>query len=196
MHRDLDKDVLGITSGNTNGRDSANILYYLGMKAAYRGIFQGEKLSTVIKILKANGEKYKDTVRLLKLLNDDLENSIKSDIEAERAEEGHGIEGKVKFYYGKRYERDPKNRMLAIQKHGLNCYACDFNFEEVYGERGKDFIEIHHIKPLSKLGEEVKIDPETDLIPLCANCHRMVHRRRDDVLGIDTLKDMIKKDNK
>lgn len=191
-HRWLDKNVLGITSGNTNGRNSANILYYLGMKANYRGIFQGEELKDVIKILKAEGELYKDAVRLLMLLEDDLENSIKSDIEAERVEEGQGIEGRVKYYYGKRYERDSKNRMLAIKIHGLDCYACGFNFEKVYGERGKDFIEIHHMKPLSTLEEEVEIDPETDLIPLCANCHRMVHRRRDDVLDVETLKSMIK----
>ncbi|PGQ44865.1 HNH endonuclease, partial [Bacillus thuringiensis] len=76
-----------------------------------------------------------------------------------------------------KYERNIKNRKKAIEIHGLNCYACGFNFEEIYGERGKDFIEIHHIKPLSTLEEAIVIDPETDLVPLCANCHRMVHRR-------------------
>ncbi|HJF31439.1 MAG TPA: EVE domain-containing protein [Sporosarcina psychrophila] len=187
-HRWLDINVLGIADGSTKGRSSANILYYLGMKADYRGIFQGEELSDMIQVLKIKGESYSEAVRLLKLLDDtELDRSIDSDLEAEQAEEGNGIEGHVKYYYGKRYERDSKNRKLAIKKHGLNCYACGFNFEEVYGERGKDFIEVHHIKPLSTLGEAVEINPDTDLVPLCANCHRMVHRRKNDVLSVDEL---------
>ncbi|WP_255407452.1 HNH endonuclease [Sporosarcina sp. P13] len=78
-----------------------------------------------------------------------------------------------------------------MKKFGLNCCVCDFNFEEMYGERGKDFIEVHHVKPLSALKEAAEINPDTDLVPLCANCHRMVHRRKDDVLGIDELKGLI-----
>lgn len=190
-HRWMDVNVLE-ENGNTNGRKSANILYYLGMKADYRGIFEGKELSEVIQILEDKGVDYSEVVRLLKLLDDtELEKSIDSDIEAEKVEEGHGIEGNVKYYYGKRYERDSKNRKLAIKKHGLNCYACGFNFEEVYGERGKDFIEVHHLKPLSALEEAIKINPETDLVPLCANCHRMVHRRKDDILSIEELKEIV-----
>lgn len=120
-----------------------------------------------------------------------LLSAINSDLEAEQIEEGNGIEGSVKYYYGKHYERDSKNRRLAIKKHGINCVACGFNFEKVYGERGKDFIEVHHIKPLSTLEEAVEINPETDLVPLCANCHRMVHRRKEDILSIDELKKII-----
>lgn len=45
-----------------------------------------------------------------------------------------------------------------------------------YGENGKDFIEIHHVKPLSTLEEATEIDPEIDLVPVCLNCHRMLHR--------------------
>lgn len=175
-HRWLDVNVLEITEGNTNGHNSANILYYLGMKADYRGIFQEKELNEVILILEDSGKDYAEAVRLLKLLDDsELVQSIDLDLEAEQVEEGHGIEGNVKYYYGKRYERDSNNRKLAIKKHGLNCYTCGFNFEKVYGERGKDFIEVHHIKPLSTLEEAVEINPMTDLVPLCANCHRMVH---------------------
>ncbi|WP_318615295.1 EVE domain-containing protein [Sporosarcina sp. YIM B06819] len=191
-HRWLDMNVLGIEDGSTKGRSSANILYYLGMKADYRGIFQEEELNEVIQILETKGEAYSEVTRLLKLLDEtELDRSIDSDLEAEQAEEGYGIEGHVKHYNGKRYERDSKNRKLAIMKHGVNCYACDFNFEDVYGERGKDFIEVHHIKPLSTLEEAAEINPDTDLIPLCANCHRMVHRRKDDVLSIEALKELM-----
>lgn len=193
-HRWLDIHILG-RDGNTNGRDSANILYYLGMRANYRGIFAGKLLEEVLRVLQSKGKDYEDIVRLLKLhiKSEELYVNVKSDIEAQHIEEGHGIEGGKKSYLVNKYERDPKNRKRAIEFHGLNCYACGFNFEEVYGERGKDFIEVHHIKPLSKLEEAVEINPKTDLVPLCANCHRMIHRRKDDVLSVEELKGIINK---
>jgi 5-methylcytosine-specific restriction enzyme A len=50
---------------------------------------------------------------------------------------------------------------------------------------------VHHVKPLSTIKEEVEINPETDLVPVCANCHRMIHRRKDDVLTIEELKSIV-----
>ncbi|MCM3020096.1 EVE domain-containing protein [Priestia megaterium] len=104
------------------------------------------------------------------------------------------VEGTLVTYYGRRYERDPINRKRAIEFHGLSCKVCGFNFEEVYGERGKDFIEVHHVKPLNTLEKEIVIYPERDLVPVCANCHRMIHRRRDNILTVRDLKNLI--DNK
>jgi len=102
-------------------------------------------------------------------------------------------EGNVIEYYLKKYERNPHNRLEAIRIHGLTCFGCNFNFEEKYGDWGKDFIEVHHIIPLSTLEEEIEVNPETDLVPLCANCHRMVHRRKDKVLTLEELKVIIGK---
>ncbi|WP_255298261.1 HNH endonuclease [Brevibacillus dissolubilis] len=103
-------------------------------------------------------------------------------------------DGAPKYYYGKRYERRPENRQRAIEIHGLICKACGFDFEAVYGERGKNFIEVHHIKPLSTLdGGEMEIVPETDLVPVCSNCHRMIHRYKDEVLTVEQVKSMIEK---
>ncbi|HDX9623498.1 TPA: EVE domain-containing protein [Bacillus anthracis] len=123
----------------------------------------------------------------------ELYEKVKSDIESQEVEEGARLEGKKVSYHMYKYERNSENRMKAIEIHGLNCCACGFNFEEVYGERGEGFIEIHHIKPLSTLEEAIVIDPETDLVPLCANCHRMVHRRKDKVLTIEELKALLSK---
>lgn len=101
-------------------------------------------------------------------------------------------EGKVKYVYGKQYERNPRNRIEAIKYHGTKCIVCGFDFEKTYGDRGKGYIEIHHIKPLSSVGEESNINPKTDLVPICSNCHRMIHRKKDNVLSIDDLKQIIK----
>ena len=101
-------------------------------------------------------------------------------------------EGRKRIGLHASYERSPKNRERAIATHGTTCAVCTFNFDETYGEDYADgYIQIHHIKPLSK--NEGEMDPRTDLVPLCANCHAMAHRRRDTVTSIEELKALIEK---
>ena len=69
--------------------------------------------------------------------------------------------------------------------------GCNFNFEKRYGKRGKDFIEVHHTKPVSEFLEETQVNPKTDMVVLCSNCHRIVHRERNNVLSLDELKNII-----
>ena len=76
-----------------------------------------------------------------------------------------------------RYERNPVNRAKCIDEYGCKCEACGFDFELIYGEVGKDFIEVHHKTPVSEMGGEYSINPLTDLVPLCSNCHSVAHRR-------------------
>lgn len=97
-------------------------------------------------------------------------------------------EGGRRQYLTTRYERVPSNRQAAIRIHGMTCQVCGFNFFEHYGELGRDYIEVHHIRPLSSLDEEVAVDPAEDLVCLCANCHRMMHRTRADVMTVEELK--------
>lgn len=101
------------------------------------------------------------------------------------------VEGKKKQYYTTRYERDLKNRNAAIRIHGTKCMICGFDYEKVYGELGKGYIEVHHIKPLSSQNEEVNVNPDTDLICVCANCHRMLHRYRNYIISIDELRGIV-----
>lgn len=71
-----------------------------------------------------------------------------------------------------------RKKASYFKQHGhLCCEACGFDFQATYGERGDGFIECHHTKPVSELaaGETTKL---TDLVLLCANCHRMVHGAR------------------
>ncbi|MEO1815514.1 MAG: HNH endonuclease [Acetobacterium sp.] len=102
-------------------------------------------------------------------------------------------EGTIKHITSKKYEREPLNRRKAIEIHGKVCGICGFDFEEVYGERGRGFIEIHHIRPLYSLDREMIINPAEDLIPVCSNCHRMIHRRKENILSIDEMKKLLKK---
>lgn len=74
------------------------------------------------------------------------------------------------------FKRNPELVDAAKKRYGYICNICSFNFEEKYGDIGKEFIECHHIKPLSE--NESKGTYLKDVITICSNCHRMIHRRR------------------
>jgi len=74
------------------------------------------------------------------------------------------------------YERDRSARNRAIEIHGLNCFVCGMNFEKFYGDIGIGFIHIHHLTPLHTIDERYQVNPESDLAPVCPNCHAMLHR--------------------
>ena len=103
-------------------------------------------------------------------------------------------EGSIHTVYHKRRERkDVKSKKIkAVLREGkaISCEACGFNFEKVYGDRGRGFIECHHKKPVSEMapGQTTKA---SDLALLCANCHRMVHSKRP-WLTIEELKGLLK----
>ena len=78
-----------------------------------------------------------------------------------------------------RRERSQEARNECIRHWGLNCVLCDFNFEKTYGVNGQGFIHVHHLKPLGESQEEREVDPIRDLVPVCANCHAIIHRRKE-----------------
>jgi len=78
-----------------------------------------------------------------------------------------------------KYERSSIARNKCIETHGYLCKICQFDFEKVYGEIGKNFIHVHHIRPLHTIDDNYKVNPIKDLIPVCPNCHAMLHRKVD-----------------
>ncbi len=74
------------------------------------------------------------------------------------------------------YERSAKARQACIDHYGYLCVVCKFDFEARYGERGKNFVHVHHIVPLSSIGKSYVVDPIKDLRPICPNCHSIIHR--------------------
>lgn len=100
-------------------------------------------------------------------------------------------EGIKKIANHVRYERNPKNRKEAIRLHGHSCKICGFDFNKVYGNDLADsYIEVHHVKRLAD-GIQL-VNPETDLLPVCANCHRMLHRKKQDNLTSAELIERVK----
>lgn len=100
-------------------------------------------------------------------------------------------EGKKIEYYVTKYERNSKYREQAVKIHGLVCQTCGFDFEKVYGGLGKGYIEVHHKKPLFSLDNEIVPNPATDMVCVCSNCHRMLHRHRDSIISPEELIKMI-----
>lgn len=97
------------------------------------------------------------------------------------------LEGKSKYVTVKTYDRSPAARQACIAHHGYRCAVCGFSFEEAYGSLGEGYIEVHHLHQVADFGEERLIDPVGDLRPVCANCHRMLHKQRPP-LSIDELR--------
>lgn len=101
------------------------------------------------------------------------------------------VEGDRRRRYVTQYERNPKLRRLALLIHGYDCKGCGFNFERAYGERGRGYIHVHHLTPVSEFDGPQEVDPEADLTVLCPNCHAMVHRVKDKTLTLEELQALV-----
>ena len=104
-------------------------------------------------------------------------------------------EGSGSFSRVKRYERNPKARERCIEHWGCMCQICGFDFYSVYGEVGKGFIHVHHIVPVSEIDTVYEIDPEKHLVPLCPNCHAIVHKENPPYT-VEQVKEFIAMKNK
>lgn len=102
------------------------------------------------------------------------------------------VEGRVISIRVNRYERDSTARNRCIEALGSRCIVCDFSFAEVYGDTMGDFIHVHHLHPLHLADGERIINPETDLVPICPNCHAVIHTRNPP-LSIEETKRMIQR---
>ena len=164
----------------------------------FRGVADLNEIKIVKKTRNASGEWYLDCIFLGKLRNEKDAYTFKT-VDTDTLETTVYIpipEGTKKAVYTTKYERKKSNRDAAIAAHGTVCMACGFDFEKTYGKYGKGFIEVHHTKPLFENEEEIIPDPETDLICLCSNCHRMIHHFKNKVLTLNKLKQIIKEAGK
>ena len=87
-------------------------------------------------------------------------------------------EGSLKQSVITKRERSPRNRLLCLSIHGEKCSVCGFDPITIYGPGLGSILEVHHIEPLSEAEEARVYNPRTDLVPLCPNCHRAIHKRK------------------
>ena len=144
--------------------------------------------------LPSNEELHTDILQILKIYETISYNEFSptTKVEKENDEEKFkGFEELGKFRFHKRIERNIQLSKKVKEIQGFTCKACSLNFEEKYGELGKEFIEAHHLRPISQLkGERIQLDVRTDFTVLCSNCHSMIHRL-DNPCDLDLLKSII-----
>ena len=92
-----------------------------------------------------------------------------------------------------RLERSGAARRICLEAHGVRCSVCDIDFGERYGKFAKGFIHVHHQVPLANRGGNSATNPLKDLVPVCPNCHAMLHRQNPP-LSVAALKKRIRRD--
>ncbi|RXT54868.1 hypothetical protein B6S44_14805 [Bosea sp. Tri-44] len=149
------------------------------------GLSQGNRLEEEVWLTFANDREglARAAAAIRTAINDDAV-SVRDD--AYEAEEGGLI---LRLHLSRERNRAlvQRKRDQARGRHGLLvCEACEFDFSTVYGELGFGFIEVHHRKPVASLqpGDRTKLE---DLALVCANCHRMLHRR-SALLSVEDLR--------
>ena len=105
----------------------------------------------------------------------------------------HAQYREARRYKSERYffSRNPQLVADAKNYYGTDCQICGFNYEQFFGDLGADYIEVHHLNPLSEHSESEwdgeLVNKLSDVAVLCANCHRMVHRKRP-ALSLDDVR--------
>lgn len=102
------------------------------------------------------------------------------------------LEGSIRKIYVNAYERNSFARKKCIEHYGPKCQVCEMDFQSVYDGLGNDYIHVHHLELISrKDGIEYKVDPVKDLVPVCPNCHAMLHQKNPP-FKIDELRGKLK----
>lgn len=103
-------------------------------------------------------------------------------------------EGAVRSVMINAYERNTQARNECIAYYGTECQVCGFDFQKVFGEIGRGFIQVHHIVPVSEIGKKYQINPIADLRPICPNCHVIMHRRKPPY-SVEEMRQLINSSN-
>ncbi|MGI1946838.1 HNH endonuclease [Shewanella glacialipiscicola] len=130
----------------------------------YNSLNHGRRTS-ISKIIDRLTKKYELDIELLTVYPDE--------IDGETFPEGMSKQVLINLF-----ERNKNARSACIEEHGLSCCVCNFNFEKAYGEIGIGFIHVHHVVNISDIGHSYQVDPKRDLIPVCPNCHAMLHKSK------------------
>jgi 5-methylcytosine-specific restriction protein A len=101
-------------------------------------------------------------------------------------------EGSKKTITVNSFERSSKAKAACLEYHGRVCQICEFDFTSKYGAIADGIIHVHHIVPLGEIGNSYEVNPIRDLIPVCPNCHAVIHRTKP-ALTIEQMKELIKK---
>ena len=85
------------------------------------------------------------------------------------------MEGAKKTISVNAFERSTKARNACIRHWGAKCLACGIDFGKKYGKSARGFIHVHHLTSIAAIGKAYKVNPKKDLVPVCPNCHAVMH---------------------
>jgi 5-methylcytosine-specific restriction protein A len=101
------------------------------------------------------------------------------------------VEGSARRITVNAYERNPKARAACLKHYGAVCQVCNMDFKSKYGEVGEGFMHVHHKRPIAMLKANYTVNPLKDLVPVCPNCHAMLHRR-EPPFDVEQLRALVK----
>jgi len=149
------------------------------------------------KYLDDNEEVY-DSLKSQGFKEEDISKQVDTDFKELVIEEGT-IELKS-IRQRKRSEklREEKIKEIKAENKGkISCVVCDFDFSEKYDGHGQGYIEIHHLEPVSLgLTNQSLTEALKKVVPLCSNCHRMIHRDKNNLLSPEELRKIVLEQSK
>jgi len=198
--KDYLRDLDSLLKGEVYKRTMSALSYKIILKYFYDGLPRDD-FSTVLHSidlhleyrLKKSNVKHHNIRKLVALYKDKLAYPSAGVVYPDEVnlKSSEYTEGSVKQVTINAYERDPKARVDCITKYGAICQVCDFNFEDVYGEIGRGFIHVHHKVDIATIGKSYQVDPINDLVPVCPNCHAMLHTETP-AMKIEKLRKLLK----
>jgi len=107
--------------------------------------------------------------------------------------DGNVVAGASKRVPVLRYETDRRARERCIAVHGTSCHVCCIDFGSAYGDFAEGYIHVHHKTPVHQAAAdgEYELDPVRDLVPVCPNCHAMLHRHPDKPCSVEKLRTLM-----
>lgn len=176
----------------------ANLHYgkFAGKLCKELGVFPSTNLSVLVEFFKIPGTEYElhlrpAVVEALKELGVSSRDTWQ--LQEEFGNEEPLVEGASFIVRVNAFERNPVARQKCIKHYGTGCVICGFNFGAAYGSAADGYIHVHHLRPLTSIGEEYIIDPIKDLRPVCANCHAVIHMRQPPY-SIEEIKNLLSGD--
>lgn len=162
---------------NNEHRLSSFLTYFRLVKAQIGDLLIVEKVSEIVE----GKEKIKF---YMSIIGNDFH------FEKEDVDNEHLYEGAKKIITVNKYERSIKARKECLDAHGYSCNVCDVLLSDKYGDLAFEFIHVHHLKRIADIGEEYIINPINDLVPVCPNCHSIIHQA-NPMLSVEELKSII-----
>jgi 5-methylcytosine-specific restriction protein A len=184
-HRELDRDVLGLTPAESRGYQAMGILHFLGLKAAFRGIFAGMTVDAAVAALRSDFQETDLIVQHLIAESPEIDIEEFQRMDAAAVAQSRKKSSKTRKRQIKAATSPPEKAKVvsytyrrnadvvaeALFRANGNCEACGSPAPFTRAADGTPYLEVHHVQPLSTGG----LDTLDNVVALCPNCHRKAH---------------------